>query len=729
MKLAFLALALSLSLTLSSVGQITAFPIPTTKISELTARTIEAGDTTVVVDSGALGNYKVDLGDEIVALRAAIVLGSTDLELAALAALLTAHEALLTNPHAVTAAQTGAETTAQLDARDTATALLTSNHAALVNNPHSVTKAQVGLTNVDDTSDANKPVSTAGASALALKADADDVATFEARVDNPHAVTKAQVGLTNADNTSDVNKPISTATQSALTSDATALSDHEALVNNPHAVTKTQVGLSNVDNTTDLLKPLSTAEIAALALKSPLAGPLFTGNVGIGTATPSVALEIKTAGATTAGLRLTDGNNRYAELRKTSSNNAIELFNSYSNKIILGATESGVFTYLMSGNVGIGTTTPDGLLHGLKTGTFDPVLGGSSSNSSLMFENGDGTDVGLYNGINWLRRNSTTLNGAFVSAYNADASANTGLALGTHGATAMLIDNAGNVGIGTTTPGSPLTVYANPGAVATPVAWLHNSGNFADYDGVVISSVNNGSDAEVLHVRANNTTYSEGTSLMLVRGDGNVGIGTATPNSPLEISKSAAGANVDLLTLNNPSATVGSATKIILRSTGSTVRNAYIQAINTSSSGAPQDLTFGTNAAYADGTEKMRITATGNVGIGTTTPAVALDVVGAIATNDSASTLATAATTLAVTSNFATVTGAAGGNTVATITGGVTGMRVTLLFVDALVTITDTAAATANTVNLSAAFTSSANDTMELIHNGTKWFEVSRSVN
>lgn len=33
---------------------------------------------------------------------------------------------------------------------------------------------------------------------------------------NPHAVTKAQIGLGNVDNTSDVNKPISTATQSAL---------------------------------------------------------------------------------------------------------------------------------------------------------------------------------------------------------------------------------------------------------------------------------------------------------------------------------------------------------------------------------------------------------------------------------------------------------------------------------------------------------------------------------
>lgn len=41
-----------------------------------------------------------------------------------------------------------------------------SGHIAATNNPHSVTAAQVGLGNVDNTSDANKPVSTAQQSAL-----------------------------------------------------------------------------------------------------------------------------------------------------------------------------------------------------------------------------------------------------------------------------------------------------------------------------------------------------------------------------------------------------------------------------------------------------------------------------------------------------------------------------------------------------------------------------------
>jgi len=40
--------------------------------------------------------------------------------------------------------------------------------------------------------------------------------THIARTDNPHAVTKTQVGLSNVDNTSDLNKPISAATQNAL---------------------------------------------------------------------------------------------------------------------------------------------------------------------------------------------------------------------------------------------------------------------------------------------------------------------------------------------------------------------------------------------------------------------------------------------------------------------------------------------------------------------------------
>jgi len=106
-----------------------------------------------------------------------------------------------------------------------------------------------------------------------------------------------------------------------------------------------------------------------------------------------------------------------------------------------------------------------------------------------------------------------------------------------------------------------------------------------------------------------------------------------------------------------------------------------------------------------------------------------LGVTGGVTSAKTTVTVAAAATTFAIASNVVIVTGDAGGNTVATITGGAAGQVLVLIFVDALVTITDTAAATANTVNLSAAFTSAANTVLQLVHNGTKWLEVSRSVN
>ena len=64
-----------------------------------------------------------------------------------------------------------------------------------------------------------------------------------------------------------------------------------------------------------------------------------------------------------------------------------------------------------------------------------------------------------------------------------------------------------------------------------------------------------------------------------------------------------------------------------------------------------------------------------------------------------------------------------------TITGGTAGQILVLLFVDTNLTITDTDATTANSVDLSAAFVSAADKTLMLWNNGNKWFELTRSVN
>ncbi len=92
-------------------------------------------------------------------------------------------------------------------------------------------------------------------------------------------------------------------------------------------------------------------------------------------------------------------------------------------------------------------------------------------------------------------------------------------------------------------------------------------------------------------------------------------------------------------------------------------------------------------------------------------------------------TLGAAATTFAADSNVMEITGDAGSNTIATITGGLAGQLLTLLFVDALVTVTDDNSHAADTVDLSAAFTSADDTVLQLMFSGTSWYEVSRSVN
>lgn len=129
------------------------------------------------------------------------------------------------------------------------------SHIKSKSNPHGVTKAQLGLSNVDNTSDKNKPVSDAVKAELDKKANHAAVQTainvlgetmnaHSTSKDNPHGVTKAQIGLSKADNTADKDKPVSDAVKSELDkkADAENLTLHTENMSNPHSVTAEQVG-------------------------------------------------------------------------------------------------------------------------------------------------------------------------------------------------------------------------------------------------------------------------------------------------------------------------------------------------------------------------------------------------------------------------------------------------------------------------------------------------------
>lgn len=92
---------------------------------------------------------------------------------------------------------------------------------------------------------------------------------------NPHNITKDTIGLGNVDDTSDLDKPISTAVQEALntlgntidtgiTNASGELRTHIRNKENPHNVTAELLGLGLVDNTRDLDKPISYAVKTAL---------------------------------------------------------------------------------------------------------------------------------------------------------------------------------------------------------------------------------------------------------------------------------------------------------------------------------------------------------------------------------------------------------------------------------------------------------------------------------
>lgn len=109
----------------------------------------------------------------------------------------------------------GLKTEAELDEIINAAALAFSTHAGNTNNPHKVSKSQLGLGNVDNTSDAQKPVSQATQTALDQKVDCT-IQINDHSLTGDVTLTKGDVGLSHVDDTSDINKPISVVQQAAL---------------------------------------------------------------------------------------------------------------------------------------------------------------------------------------------------------------------------------------------------------------------------------------------------------------------------------------------------------------------------------------------------------------------------------------------------------------------------------------------------------------------------------
>jgi hypothetical protein len=213
-----------------------------------------------------------------------------------------------------------------------------------------------------------------------------------------------------------------------------------------------------------------------------------------------------------------------------------------------------------------------------------------------------------------------------------------------------ITESNGNVGIGTTTPDSLLEV-GNPSignsfhsAVGGGYAGLFEN-VYTGYGagGILlwVKSVNQNPGSYHFFVQGNNNPE------LVVQGNGNIGIGTSSPNAPLNIASGSvyAGSQIyNALTVQpyGGSAYGANGSSILLSSVTnyvSPVTNSNIQPIagvwsslDTGGNGAVNyggSLVLGsTSPGNSTPVEQMRINSLGYIGIGTTTPAAKLEVNG-----------------------------------------------------------------------------------------------------
>ena len=315
-------------------------------------------------------------------------------------------------------------------------------------------------------------------------------------------------------------------------------------------------------------------------------------------------------------------------------------------------SSSEKFVITSAGNVGIGTSSPTTPLYVSGKGTFS----GAGSFEALELITSDTNRVYItgnssVTGDMWRIGTSVSNSSLYLDALQATSQ----MIFRTGGATErMRIDSSGNVGIGTSSPSSKLTIqnglYTISAGADSSASTLTDAtqkvmrfgvphytnaeedvclsivSNTSGENGVLIGGGTGSLNAATrisFHTAANTTTTG-GTERMRIDSSGNVGIGTTSPNSACKLDIS--GGNLRLRSAGS------SPTRLQYFNSGGnyTLNVSGGAAIAFHEVSGSQEIGFETHYTGNSHAERMRIDKSGNVGIGTTSPAQKLHVVGDI---------------------------------------------------------------------------------------------------
>jgi hypothetical protein len=266
---------------------------------------------------------------------------------------------------------------------------------------------------------------------------------------------------------------------------------------------------------------LKTYYYGSLVAQVGAGGTFFnTGDVGIGTASPSNLLHVSQASANTI-FRL--GNNAsYDQFIYFNGGNDWSLGMDYSNSnafVLSNASSIGTNDRLVvttGGNLGIGTTSPSAKLE---------VTGNIYANESSA------TAISVYNSNSIRAKMSMTGNEGDLTLYGSSANAVIYLS-----AYYNSYFNGGNVGIGTTSPSFKTTIAADitkSGDINPGTAQLSLEGSTTPGKRMILGYDTNSNGFGFIKSGNYGVTW---TPLALQPDGGNVGIGTVSPSTKLDVS-------------------------------------------------------------------------------------------------------------------------------------------------------------------------------------------------